>query len=441
MACKNRQIAAIGLFGLAACAQGGHTTPTQPVEPSPNFLVVMSDDQGVDWVGAFNEEFIERPLTPRTDEFASEGLLFRRAYTAPSCSPARAALLSGRFGFRHGIGTAIYPDNAAQIADNEVLIPAVLDRANPSYYSALLGKWHLGLEHVAGLDHPLRHGFDEYAGSFGGLHDYAEWERVENGREVTVSEYPTIVTTDAAIDALGRLPEPWFLMVSYNAPHAPFHQPPSDLHSYDLDDDSTDRALFAATIQALDTEFGRLLDAMSAEQRANTYVIYLGDNGTMNSVMQPRESYGGKNSVRETGTRTPLMIRGPDVPAGAETQALVQTADFLPTLAELARTAPLPDVALDGTSFADVLTEPTRSGREWIYAERFFPNGDGPWEKHRQSARNDRFKLIRTHDEGTEDLYDLQGVTREADPIRPPYTGAAEVAWAELSALLDQLSN
>lgn len=405
---------------------------------APNFLVVLADDHGVDWVGAY-DEFVDTPRTPQLDAFADEGLLFRRAYSAPTCGPTRAALLTGRFGFRNELGMILDVDSDFVLDESKPWLPAVLDGTDPSYTNAMIGKWHLGLEPLVGHDHPLRMGFDEYAGSWFGVYNYSRWPRIEDGEQVIYTDYPTIVTADAAVDALGRLPEPWFLMVAFNAPHEPFHEPPAALHSYDLDG-ATDKELYAAMVEALDAEFGRVLDAMTPEQEANTFVMYLGDNGTMRGAMQPIETPGGKNSVRETGIRVPWIVRGPGVPAGTETAAMVQVVDLIPTLAELAGAEIPADLEPDGESFAGVLTAPeVASGRDWIYAERFVPNGPGPYDVHRQSVRNDRFKVIRNHDDGTESLYDLLGRTREGAPIEPPYTGDAAAAYAELVAILDGL--
>ncbi len=412
------------------------TVPGQPgVEPeSSNFLLIVSDDQGVDWVNAY-DAFVEEPRTPNLDGLASEGLLFRRAYASPTCSPGRATLLTGRFGFRYGIGMAIRGDELYELPESETILPAVLA---PSYSSALVGKWHLGTVGLSGYDQPLEMGFGSYTGTIGSLSNYYNWQRVEAGESSWVQEYATVVTADAAIDAIETLQEPWFVMVTFNAPHAPFHEPPEDLHSYELGPGSSDTTRFAAAVEALDTELGRILDALSEEQRQDTYVMYLSDNGTMHEVLQPAEGYGGKNSVRETGVRVPLVIRGPGVAIG-ETDAMVQTVDFLPTIAEIAGIDVPSELEIDGRSFASVLEDPSLSGRDLVYSERFVPNGFGPYDLHRQGIRNERFKLIRSHDQGADDLYDLQGRIREGDPLPQPYSGAALAAWEDLVTAMEAL--
>ena len=438
-----RQLSALaGLLLVVGCDVPGES-PSAARRPAavptqrPNFLVIVSDDQGIDWVNAYGESPISA-TTPNLDRLAAEGMLFRRAYAEPTCSPARATLLTGRHPSRYGIGMAIAGAEPFRLPASETLLPAVLKSGIAPYTAMALGKWHLNSQSLGGLDQPRAMGFDAYAGSYSGVWDYYRWQRIENGEPMWINEYATTVTASAAVHAIETLESPWFLMVAFNAPHAPFHAPPGALHSHKLDDESSEATLFSATVEALDTEVGRVLDTLTSQQRDNTFIFFVSDNGTMNQVMQPRESYGGKNSVRETGVRVPLMVAGPGVPAGTETDALVQTVDFLPTIAALARVAVPGHLEIDGESFADVLSDPSLDGRELIYTEQFLPNGFGPYDMHRQAIRDDRFKLIRDHASG-DSLYDLRGSTREGEPLTPPFDPQAQAAWDRLTAGIDAI--
>jgi len=411
------------------------TRTTDPPTTKPNFLLLVSDDQGVDWVRAYGDHGDTEPRTPNVDSIASEGMLFERAYASPTCSPGRATLLTGRYGFRYGIGAFIPGSERFELDMSETLLPTVLEAPEHGATTALLGKWHLGSKSMTGIDQPLEMGLDLFAGSFTGVWDYYDWTRIENGIESTRTEYATTVTADAAIDAISTLPEPWFIMVAFNAPHAPFHSPPEALHSYTLDDTSTDTELFAAAVEALDTEVGRILEGLSVDQRTRTYVAYLSDNGSMNQVLQPPEVFGGKNSVRETGVRVPLLLRGPGISPGSTTDAMVQTVDILPTFLDLAQVALPAELELDGESFREVLADPSLPARTHVYTEQFTPNGPGPYTLHRRAVRNERYKLIRSQAE-PDALYDLDGLTREADPLPQPYTPAEQAAFEELEGVI-----
>lgn len=95
-----------------------------------------------------------------------------------------------------------------------------------------------------------------------------------------------------AIDWKAEQEKPWFLWLAYNAPHTPFHLPPSELHSQkDLDDsqstiDENPLPYYIAALEAMDSEIGRFLDSLSETEQENTLIIFIGDNGTPNQVAQ-----------------------------------------------------------------------------------------------------------------------------------------------------------
>jgi arylsulfatase A-like enzyme len=146
---------------IAFMAQSGQAVPPAAeqvlaIPKSPNILVIMADDFGVDQVGVYAEG--DATCTPNIDNLASEGMLFRNAYTNPVCKPSRASIVTGQFGFRTGIGN---PGRDGELDPNEVTIADLL----PQYRTAFLGKWHLGGQDP---NHPNLVGFDDFAGSLGG---------------------------------------------------------------------------------------------------------------------------------------------------------------------------------------------------------------------------------------------------------------------------------
>ena len=136
----------------------------------PNFLLIVADDVGTDRIGIYGEA-PGLARTPQVDRLGREGLVFQDVWAMPSCSPTRAALLSGLYPSRTGIGGAVVPRapegrTALGLAETVEILPRALEAAG--YSSALLGKWHLGTR-AQGLEHPLRLGFDHHWGSFGNL--------------------------------------------------------------------------------------------------------------------------------------------------------------------------------------------------------------------------------------------------------------------------------
>ena len=262
----------------------------------------------------------------------------------------------------------------------------------------MIGKWHLG----GGATGPNDFGIDYFAGILNGsIPDYFNWNLNINGVSSTETDYATSALTDLAVDWVEDQTTPWFLWLSYNAPHTPYHLPPMTLHDRNLpgtqaDIDANSRDYYLAAIEAMDTEFGRLWNSLSAQEKANTIVIYLGDNGTPRSAgTTTAEQSGAKGNLLQGGINTPFFISGAGISrAGDREDALVNHTDIFATIAELAGA----DLAAynDGQSFADLLSDPNADAREFVFTEY-----SGGW-----AIRNDQFKLIESSD-GEQDLYDL----------------------------------
>jgi arylsulfatase A-like enzyme len=415
-----------GLFArgllVAACASPALLAAQE------NVLILVSDDLGVDRTRAYG--YVDGggvPLGPPSaalDRLAGEGLLFRRAWSSPMCSPSRAQALCGKYPNRTGIGRAIalgVPRSEGLRADELTLGDVVPS----SYHRAVIGKWHLAGNgplgsRTSGDDHAPRCGFDLHAGSKGNLglsiQPYFSWEMVLSqlanllaSHVVQIqNQYATTRTTDDAlrvIEACGD--QPWLLWVSYNAPHQPYHVPPAHLLQGAGHDLTSDLGRGLAMIEALDSEIGRLLDGIRPAVLARTTVIYFGDNGTKGDLVEaPFDPNRAKGTVYEGGLHVPFIVRSRRIPPelrGGECAALIDFTDLLPTVADLLG-VPKP-VGLDGTSFLPCLTAPgAPSLRSWVYAELFTPNfvpqpgqtiSQVPLESHDQAVRGERFKLIR----------------------------------------------
>ena len=419
-----------GVIALAAALPRQETRAA--ARERPNVLLIVADDVGTDKLAAYREH-PRTPRTPRLDALAAQGILFRNAYATPLCSSTRAALLTGRHGRRNGVGALVRGDGKWELPLEEVTLAELLERGGADYASAAIGKWHLSGPHTASaLRHPNLQGFEHFAGVIQNLYfdgapeasNYFHYHKIVDGVFTQVDEYATTVTTDDALAALARMPEPWFLYVAYNAAHAPLHVPPGS----DLPAGAPKSALYDAMVENLDQEIGRLLDGIPAEPRRRTLVVFLGDNGTdPNAILPPRDPEQGKATLYEGGINVPLLVAGPGVTRpGTVSNALVHVVDVLPTVAELAGIDPaLTGKALDGRSFARVLSEPSSPGpRRFVYSERFEPLGPGPYRVDWRAVRDERYKLIELA--GKQWFYDLHGRFDDGPARKPSALKGAE---------------
>ena len=320
-----------------------------------NVLLIIADDYGIDSSSLYNTSpGAVLPPTPNINALKTSGVMFRNAFAQPTCSPSRASMLTGRQPFRHGVTTAVTA-NDGQLRASEFTLPRAF-AANPSlgYSTALFGKWHLTIGPSYAADPNNIGGWPHFSGSLsGGLNSYTAWTKTINGVSGTTNGTTTYATTDTTDDAVAwitaRGAQPWFACVSYCAPHTPFHKPPNNLHTYDTlqpgwtnmpinDTSAHQRIHYNAAVEAMDTEIGRLLSSMSPTVRANTDIIFIGDNGTPNQVIQTPFGTGhAKDSLYEGGTHVPLIIAGPDVVSpNRDSTALVNCVDVYSTVLELA---------------------------------------------------------------------------------------------------------
>jgi arylsulfatase A-like enzyme len=391
-----------------------------PVGARDNFLILIGDDLGVDGIGVYSrDDLYDHPgegatpgPTPNIDQLALEGILFRNAYAMPICTATRAATLTGRHGFRTEIGSL-----GAVLDLAETTLPEMLAA---SHSNAALGKWHLGGQDV---DHPIDSGFDYYAGGLGGgVGDYESWNKTRNSMSTTGSTqsgFTTYATTDAVNEAIAKIAEfgeePWFVWVAFNAPHSPFHVPPDTLTTIDVNDSSSNALKYDAAVEAMDTEIGRLLASIPASILADTTIVFIGDNGTPNGVVEaPFISGRAKGRVYEGGINVPFIVKGPRIdPAdeGSESLALVTVTDLFASVAEIASVSA---AAEDSVSIVPYLEDPSLGTlRSCAYSEQFSPNGSGPYTNERRAARDERYKLI-WRDGVYEEFFDL-------DPAEDPF--------------------
>ncbi len=442
---------------------------------APNILLILADDMGVEALSVYGLGETA-PTTATIDALARDGVLFRNFWSQPVCSPTRATIMTGRYGFRTGVGRPIAPavDGGGSgplppppvkpasapwepagmgrnpgnpvsrgLPSTEFMLPMALDAGTfDRYRTAAIGKWHLADPDNGWLQHPKNAGIDFYSVIMHGEDSYFAWRKVLNGEVVGTTIHSAIDQTETAIDWIGEQgDEPWFMWLSFILPHTPLHLPPTDLLQSDYSDLSPTQntsenpiRYFHAMIEAMDTEIGRVLDSMAPSVRENTYVIFIGDNGTTNSsVIPPFEPGRAKGTIYQGGLNVPLIVSGPGVERGAVSESLVNSTDLYSTILEMAEVKVdevVPDgVTLDSVSIVPYLSSPeSPSRRDWVYADVFSGSFLGV-ENANYAMRNDRYKLLRH--EGREEFYDLSHDPYEHDDLLEGTMSAGQQAQYE----------
>jgi arylsulfatase len=365
--------------------------------------------------------------TPSVDGFKKESLLLTRFHVSPTCSPTRAALMSGRHEFKNGVTHTIYERERMSL--RTFLLPQMLKSAG--YTTGIFGKWHLGDEEAY---RPESRGFDEvyihggggigqtYPGSCGDAPgnrniNPALWH---NGKWEKTQGYCTDLFFAQAtkwMDGQRKGKQPFFAYIPLNAAHGPHIVPEKDYQQYlGKPGVSEETAKFFGMIENIDTNFGALMRQLDEWGIAdNTLVIYIAtDNGgTAGVKIFNAGMKGGKGTPYQGGTRAPCFFRWPagGIPADTECAALSAHLDLFPTLAEITG-AKLSDEAkqqLEGRSLLPLLKNPQA---DW--ADRILVHHVGRWGKGKAAEskyakcaiQNSRFTLV-----NNAELYDLQ-----ADP-------------------------
>ncbi|MFT6338533.1 MAG: arylsulfatase A-like enzyme, partial [Halioglobus sp.] len=205
---------------LTSCSEDPVIDPPvvdPPIIESPNILFIIADDLGKDAINGFTEGSI-KPITPNIDAIRNNGLSFNNFWTYPTCSPTRASIITGKYGYSTDVKWA-----GDVLSESEITLQQYIrNNTNNNYASAIVGKWHLS---GTGLGvNPESFGIDYYAGLVrGAVSDYYQWPFSEDGVTSTETSYTTEKFTDLSIDWVNEQSKPWFLWLAYNAPHTPFH--------------------------------------------------------------------------------------------------------------------------------------------------------------------------------------------------------------------------
>ncbi|WP_299157848.1 sulfatase-like hydrolase/transferase [uncultured Tenacibaculum sp.] len=429
-------------FFISSCSSSGEAIvqddPDEvPVQNGdiPNILFVIADDMGLDATPGYNIG-TQKPLMPNLQNLINTGVRFNNAWSNPTCSPTRASILTGKYGIRNGVVKVDDPLHTSEVA----LQDYIKTNANNAYSSAVIGKWHLSKN----ANHPNNMGIDYYAGPIGGgLQSYSNWSLTINGQTETSTDYATTKITDLAIDWVKDQTKPWFLWLAYNAPHTPFHLPPNNLHNQGAlptDQGSIDAnplPYYLAMIEAMDSEYGRFLSSMSQAEKDNTIIIFIGDNGTPNQVLQGYSR--GKGTLYQGGINVPMIIAGKGVTRFNQTEdALINLTDLFATIADIAGASI--STINDSNSFKSLLTQNTNTNnRDYTFIED--GNDDGSVDF---SIRNTTHKYM-LFENGSEALFNLTNDPLEATNLMSasqlPLSASDSTIKDELSSKLTEIRN
>ncbi|MEP1144211.1 MAG: arylsulfatase [Henriciella sp.] len=340
----------------------------------PNIIIILADDLGWRDVG-YNDSEIN---TPNFDALAAAGVRLERFYVQPTCSPTRAALMTGKSPLRLGITSPLSKNNPKGLPLSEKTLADHLGVIG--YETAIVGKWHLGGRNLA--YHPNQRGFDSFYGHVTGGVGYFDkvhgggydWQR--NGVTVRDEGYATRLIANEAVSVLNsRDPtKPIFLYIAFGAPHLPNEAPEESIEAYSHIENKQ-RRIHAAMVSELDTAIGQIVSELGSLGLAeNTLIWFMSDNGGLipNDQFQglPRGAtktgieaqfgvkttprfidfvmtnaldggsdnhpfQGGKGDVSEGGVRVPSFVTWPKVLAPRADPHMATVQDVLPTLLEI----------------------------------------------------------------------------------------------------------
>jgi arylsulfatase B len=383
-------------FSCSKKTDDGEINTGMPNTESPNILFIIADDLGKDATNGFSEGTI-KPNTPNIDVIRNNGISFNNFWTNPSCTPTRASIITGKYGYRTGVKGV-----GDELPISEITLQKYIStQTNDKYATAIVGKWHLSGNNST--INPETFGIDYYFGLIrGAVNDYYQWPLSENGTTSQNTEYITEVFTDLSVDWINQQSKPWFMWLAYNAPHTPFHAPPSNMHSQGnlptYNNGLDPIPYYMASIEAMDFQIGKLLDNISEDERNNTIIIFIGDNGTPNQVAQsPYSSSKVKSTLYQGGVNVPMFVSGNSVSRTGTDNNLITSTDLFATIAEIAGTST--NEINDSKSFKSLLTQ-SSTIRNYQYSE-LVDGADDEW-----AISNGEYKLI-VNSVGTEELYNL----------------------------------
>ncbi len=432
--------------------EGEEGEEEEPPRP-PNVLLILVDDLGYGDLSSWGAEDLQ---TPHIDALVESGMRFNHFYANSTVgAPTRAALLTGRYPDLVGVPGNIRPEperNWGYLSPEATLLPVLLQQGG--YHTALIGKWHLGLESP---NLPNERGFHLFRGFLADrMDDYFLHTRRGvnhmrfNAETVEPAGHATDLFTQWAIDYLADRAEddqPFFLFLAYNAPHVPAQPPPSYLERVAQRGGglSEKRARLVALIEHLDEGIGRVMEALQENgQDSETLVLFTSDNGgDLRAEADCGDLRGGKREMYEGGIRVPMVAVWPEkVRPGTSSNRLALTMDLFPTICTAAGLTP--ESEIDGVSLFRTLVgqmaPPMERTFHWVRREGgrlhqgqdYYAIRQGRW-KLLQNSPFEPFKLFNVREDPLEE-HDLAEqdpgtVSRLSRTLRLRIQKAGAVPW------------
>ena len=393
----------------------------------PNVIVIISDDQGYADVGFHGSNEI---FTPNIDRIAKNGVVFSEGYVSYAvCSPSRAGLITGRYQNRFGYSRNILlapNDSLMGLPLSEQTLPDVLN--NVDYKTKAIGKWHLGA-HKSLV--PEKRGFDEFFGFLIGghryfpedltLNDLTEARRqmdgyitkiYDNGKRINTKKYLTEELSDNAVKFIeDNSDNPFFLYLSYNAPHTPLQATTKDLER-NKHIDIEKRQTYAAMVSSMDDGIGLILDKLEQKNiYENTIVFFFSDNGGVEwyNFSDNGPLRGIKGDFFEGGIRVPFAMQWPNkIEPGTIYDKPIIALDIFATVASAAKAEKYIKNEIDGVNLIPYLSgNKSGSPHEYLY----WKNPD----KDIDVIRDERYKYLRIKND--EYIFDLKNDISEESNI------------------------
>ena len=395
---------------------------------APNILLIVADDLGYEKLGAYGGINVS---TPHLDQMAKEGMKFDRVYTSPVCTPSRMSLYTGQYAHQHGY-TSVLPvhEGSREAVDFENTYPTYAQYLQAAgYYTAVTGKWQM-----AALEYHPEHcksaGFDSWCVWQiwkDGSKTKRYWDATYNldGSIVPAdsSVFGPDLMADYVIDVMKKAKakgQPFCIQHNMVLPHVPIVHTPEERRTQA-------KPSLDLMITYMDKIAGQLIASVEQQNMLdNTYIIFVGDNGTQSKTTRPTIAgavSGGKWELNEGGMHVPLLITGPGIKAGSTYSGLVDMVDLFPTLFDIAKVDIPKAININGQSFFPVLTGKEMTKRPWVTGgiNANFAVFDGKWRLDHQNEK----------------LVDCRALPKEqaADENDP----AAKAARAKLLPILNKL--
>ena len=380
-------------------------------DSKPNIIIILADDAGYSDFGFMGSDEIK---TPNIDQLALDGVTFNNAYVSASvCSPSRAGLLTGMYQQRFGHECNLDSDVNNSFDPNQITIAEALK--TEGYNTGLIGKWHLGDKTQ---NHPLKNGFDYFWGFISGARNYFydpnEKSRnsirnvVENYSETNFEGYLTDVLADKAvsfIDKNNQSNTPFFLFLSFNAPHTPMQAKNEVLEKFK----DNPRRVYASMMWSMDEAIGNVIDGLKENnQYDNTIIYFLSDNGAaMSNDASPFPFKGWKGNQYEGGIKTPMIMTWKNkIKSNTQFDGFISALDIFKTSLEASNVNKEFMMNADGKNIMNYLNDNN------IKNENLF------WRKDKMATvRSGNYKLIRLNDTSTV-LYNIKKNYFEDDNIK-----------------------